>query len=236
MKLLSFIYCESLKVIRSKIFWVVIVAFAIMPAMFGIVSSLQPVQLSWASYLDELLGTSTALLVIGFAFTSCWTFGREYTDNTITEVLVKPVSKFYIVIAKFIVISLWDCLLSLFMFAVMLLVGHMVGLGALPMALLLHKLLIFLLASACITIVSTISAFIANITKGYLAPIGHAFLLVIISNIISQAGLAAVFPWTIPSILVTGGQLSLLSIAIVLWTGVIGFMGTVLWWRFTEQS
>ena len=69
MKLLSFIHCEALKVLRSSVFWVVVAAFATMPIMFGFVTYINAAAAGWDPYLTDLLGTSTALLVIGFSFT-----------------------------------------------------------------------------------------------------------------------------------------------------------------------
>ncbi len=235
MKILSFIHCEALKVLRSSVFWVVVVAFATLPIMLGIVTYINAVDAGWEPYLTDLLGTSTALLVIGFSFTACWVFGREYTDKTISELLVKPVSKLYVVLSKFIVIFLWDVLLAFFMFAVVFIMGILIGLNGGTWLLIMNSFLVFLATSLLIMVVSTISALLANVSKGYLAPIGLAFLIVVISNVVAQAGLAAYFPWTIPSLFIANVPLGFASIAILAITGITGFVGTVAWWRFAEQ-
>ena len=236
MKILSFIYCEALKVLRSSVFWIVVVAFATMPIMLGLVTYINAVDAGWEPYLTDLLGSITALLVIGFSFTACWVFGREYTDNTISELLVKPVSKLYVVLSKFIVIFLWDVLLAFFMFAVVFIMGILIGLHGGTWLLIMNSFLTFMATSLLIMVVSTISALLANISKGYLAPIGLAFLIVIISNVVAQAGLAAYFPWTIPAMFISKVPLGFASIAILAITGITGFVGTVAWWRFAEQQ
>jgi ABC-2 type transport system permease protein len=236
MKILSFIHCEALKVLRSSVFWIVVVAFATMPIMLGLVTYINAVDVEWEPYLTDLLGSITALLVVGFSFTACWVFGREYTDKTISELLVKPVSKLYVVLSKFIVIFLWDVLLAFFMFAVVFIMGILIGLNGGTWLLIVNNFLTFMAASLLIMIVSTISALLANISKGYLAPIGFAFLIVIISNVVAQAGLAAYFPWTIPVLLISNVTLGFASIAILAITGITGFVGTIAWWRFTEQQ
>lgn len=236
MKILSFIHCETLKVLRSSVFWIVVAAFATMPIMLGLVTYINAVHAGWASYLADLLGTSTALLVIGFSFTACWVFGREYTDKTISELLVKPVSKLYVVLSKFIVIFLWDLLLAFFMFVVVFIMGILIGLNGGTWLLIINSFLAFMVTSLLIMVVSTISALLANVSKGYLAPIGLAFLIVIISNVIMQAGLGAYFPWTIPALFISNVPLGFASIAILAITGIIGFVGTITWWRFAEQQ
>ena len=235
MKILSFVGCEALKVLRSSVFWIVVSAFATMPIMLGLVTYINAADASWEPYLTDLLGSITALLVIGFSFTACWVFGREYTDKTISELLVKPVSKLYVVLSKFIVIFLWDVLLAFFMFAVVFIMGILIGLNGGSGVLIMNSFLAFMATSLLIMVVSTISALLANVSKGYLAPIGFAFLIVIISNVVAQAGLAAYFPWTIPALFISNVPLGFVSIAILAITGITGFVGTVAWWRFAEQ-
>lgn len=236
MKILSFIYCEILKVLRSGVFWILFIAFATMPVMLGLVTYINATDVNWEPYLVDLLGSITALLVIGFSFTACWVFGREFTDKTISELLVKPVSKLYVVLSKFIVIFLWDLVLALFMFAVVIIMGLLIGLKAGTVTLIMSSLLTFMIASLFIMVVSTISALLANISKGYLAPIGFTLLIVVISNVVAQAGLAAYFPWAIPSLFFSNVSLNLVSIVILAVTGITGFIGTIAWWRFAEQQ
>jgi ABC-2 type transport system permease protein len=236
MKIASFIHCEALKVLRSSVFWIVVVSFAAMPIMLGLVTYIKTVDAGWEPYLTDLLGSVTALLVIGFSFTACWVFGREYTDKTISELLVKPVSKLYVVLSKFIIIFLWDVLLAFFMFAVVFIMGILIGLSGGTGLLIMNRLLVFMATSLLIMVVSTISALLANVSKGYLAPIGLAFLIVIISNVVMQAGFAAYFPWTIPALFISNVPLGFASIAIVAITGITGFAGTVAWWRLAEQQ
>lgn len=236
MKIMSFIHCEAIKVLRSSVFWIVVVAFATMPIMLGLVTYNNAVNAGWEPYLTDLLGSITAILVIGFSFTSCWVFGREYTDKTISELLVKPVSKLYVVISKFIIIFLWDVLMAFFMFAVVFIMGILIGLNDGTWSLIMNSFFTFMVASLLTMVVSTISALLANVSKGYLAPIGLAFLIVVISNVVAQAGLSAYFPWTIPALFISNVPLGITSISILAITGITGFVGTVAWWRFAEQQ
>jgi ABC-2 type transport system permease protein len=187
-------------------------------------------------YFSDILKTFALLLVIGFAFTTCWIFGREYTDKTINDLLVKPVSKLYIAISKFIVIFLWNSLLTILMFTVVLFIGAYIGLIGGTAALILHYFLTFMAISLLTMLVSTVSSFMANVTKKYLAPIGLIFLIVIIMNVVENVGLSAYIPWTIPGLLLSDGALSPASISILAITGITGFVGTVAWWRFAEQQ
>ena len=234
-KLGSLICCEIRKIVKSSVFKVLTIAFAVLPPISLIkYSSAANVNFEW--YLADVLNTFSAILVIGFAFTTCWVFGREYTDKTINDLLVKPVSKLKIATSKFIAISLWNTLLTIIMFAVVVLLGAYTGLVGGTAALILHYLAMFMAVALLTMFVSTVSAFMANAFKGYLAPIGLIFLIVVIINVVENIGLSAYIPWTIPDLLLSDGFLSPISVLILVVTGIAGFAGTVAWWRFKEQQ
>lgn len=236
MNIFSLVTCEIRKVYKSSVFWVVVIGFTLLPFL-GLVKYFGSTGVSWGSYLAEILKIFTSILVIGFAFTTCWVFGREYTDQTIHDLLVKPVSKLSVAISKFIALLLWNSLLTVLMFAVVLLVGAYIGPTSGTAALILHYFLMFMGASLLVMSVSTLSSFMANVTRGYLAPIGIIFLIVLVINIVSDyEWLLAYIPWTIPRLLISDGALSPVSMTILAITGIAGFVGTVAWWRFAEQQ
>jgi len=58
----------------------------------------------WSAYLGFLIQGMAAIGLIGFGFVSSWVFVREYAERTAKDILALPVSRLYIVIAKFIVV------------------------------------------------------------------------------------------------------------------------------------
>lgn len=235
MNIFSFVYCEIRKVYKSSVFWVVFVAFTVLPVL-ALIKYYGTKDASWDLYLADVLKNFASLLVIGFGFTTCWVFGREYTDKTINDLLVKPVSKLYIAVSKFIAIFLWNSLLTIIMFIVVILIGAYIGLIGGTVVLIMNYFFVFMAVSLLTMFVSTVSSFMANVTKGYLAPIGLIFLIVIIINVVENVGLTAYIPWTIPGLLLSSGVLSPISVLILAVTGIIGLVGTIAWWRFAEQQ
>jgi len=233
MTLLSFVHNEVLKVRRSTVFWVVLAVFTALSLMISLFNS---PDVTWDTYFSELLGSIASLLVVGFSFTSAWVFGREYTDNTIKDLIVKPISKWYSVLSKFIVIFVWNMLLAIFTFAVVIAAGSLIGVIGGSIMQHVTTFITFLTTSLLIIVVSTTSALLANMTRGYLAPIGLTFVLVIVSNVIMQLGMGPYFPWTIPVLLLTGADIGFISMVIIAVTGAVGFAGTVAWWKFAEHA
>ncbi|MFL0554372.1 MULTISPECIES: ABC transporter permease [Paenibacillus] len=231
--LLSFIHNELLKVWKSIVFWVVAVVFIAMPLLIGLFK--EP-GVSWDMYYTDIFDSIASLLVVGFSFTSAWVFGREYTDKTIKDLIVKPIPKSYSVLSKFIVITIWNILIALFTFALITIAGSFIGVNGSSGSSILQFFGTFMLTSVLIMAVSSTSALIANITKGYLAPIGLIFVIIIASNAVVQLGLGPYFPWTIPVLLTKGVDIGFISYSILVLTAIVGFAGTVAWWRFAEHK
>jgi len=236
MNMLSLVYCEMRKAYKSSVFFVVTIAFTILPIL-SLIKYLNATNASWDLYLgDTLGGIFVSYMIMGFAFTTCWIFGREYTDKTINDLLVKPISKLRMVVSKFIVIFLWNSLLTILMFVVATLIGLYVGLVNGTTTFILQYFLMFAITSVLTMIGGTLSSFLANVTKGYLAPIGLIFISMLAVNIAENVGLSAYIPWTIPGLVMSDGFLSPISITILAITGIVGFVGTVAWWRFRDQK
>ncbi|MBW7473989.1 ABC transporter permease [Paenibacillus oenotherae] len=233
MKLLSLIHNEARKIGRSVVFWVMLAVFTVLPLMIAVFNSSAA---NWEAYFADLLGSIGSLLVVGFSFTSAWVFGMEYTNNTLKDMLVKPVPKSYSVLAKFIVIALWNTGIAVFTFAVIAGAGTVIGVSGGSLSTILTICWPFMAASLLIMLVSTTSALFANLTRGYLAPIGITFVIVIVSNVVVQLGYGLYFPWTIPVLLLTGAELDFISMIVLAATGIAGFAGTVAWWRFAEHK
>lgn len=234
MMLLSFIYNEWLKIRRSIVFWVVAAVFTALPLLIGLFK--EP-GVPWETYYSDILDSMASLLVVGFSFTSAWVFGREYTDKTIKDLILKPIPKSYSVLSKFIVITVWNMLISLFTFAMITGAGAIIGANGGSISTILQFFGTFMTTSLCIMAVSSTSALFANLTKGYLAPIGIIFVTIIVSTPVVQLGLGPYFPWTIPVLLVKGStDIGFISTMIIALTAIAGFAGTVAWWRFAEQK
>lgn len=102
--------------------------------------------------------------------------------------------------------------------------------------LILHYFLVFMAVTLLSAVAGTVTSFLAVVTRGYLAPTGFIFLIIVIISIVGDGRFYAYFPWTIPGLLISNGALSPVSILILALTGIAGFAGTVAWWRFAEQQ
>ncbi|MNC19855.1 ABC-2 family transporter protein [compost metagenome] len=237
MNILSVLHCELRKIIRSNVFWIMFLVLGFGPIMMGVgnILSSDAGAVQWEQYLTDLLDTLAPLGLIGYTFIAAWVFGREFSDRTIKDLLAKPVSRAKIVLSKFLVILAWCLLLSIYMFAVGFAVGAIMGAQGGSAAFIWSLFFKFLITSLLYIFVTAPSILLANVTKGYLAPLGLILIIVILSNVLASFGFAPYFPWTIPSVFQSTGSLQLSSIVILAYTGIIGIAGTFAWWRYAEH-
>lgn len=69
--------------------------------------------------------------------------------------------------------------------------------------------------------------FFASVGRGYLPPMGAAFLALLMANVVSYAGWGEYFPWAIPGLYGKGkSTLAPVSFLIVILTGLLGVIAT----------
>ena len=232
MNMLSLLYCEIIKLFRSKVFWLTFIFFAVSLAIlsFGIV------QRNWKVFFDRFLTLAANMGLIGNFFIASWVIGREFMDKTNKDLVAKPVSRITVVLSKFMIIFLWSIVFMSFLLFFSLAVGFLLGFTGFSIALLFGALSKFFVAALLYIVICTPGAFFASISKGILAPIGILFVIAIGSNILNNTPAAVYFPWTIPNVFLETGRLYPAGMAILVFTGIAGVIGTFAWWRYAEQE
>lgn len=195
----------------------------------------------WASYLNLLTQAITIGGIAVFGFVTSWIFGREYSDRTIKDLLALPISRDIIVLSKFIVVFLWCSILSIFVLVLGLIVGKIVVIPGWSSDVMVQGTLTFIICSILTILLSTPVAFLANIGRGYLSPLGFMVFTIVLAQIIAATGYGHLFPWSIPALASgvagsDGAMIENISIIIVLITSAIGLIGTMFWWRYADQS
>jgi len=122
-------------------------------------------------------------------------------------------------------------------FVASLVIGAFMGLPQGSPAALLHGSAVAAV-TACLTIVVVVPfAFFASMGRGYLLPIGVMILAMIMANLAGLVGWGGYFPWAVPGLYAQGKDyLTPLSYSIAILTGIVGMIGTYLWWKYADQS
>jgi len=253
------LWAETIKVLRSRVFWLSQLFFVFVTLMMGLMMFIQshpeisgklgiigtkasmlrfgePV---WQNYFALIKQALAAIGMIGYGFVTSWMFGREYSDKTIKDILALPVSRSIIVGAKFIVTAAWCIILSLVFYAFALVGGWLAGTGGWSVSILKEFTGAFASIAFLTMLLCTPVAFFAGTGRGYLLPFAFIILTLMLANFTGLLGLGPWFPWSIPGMLSVppskGGQLSVASYFILLITSLCGYLATQAWWRWADQ-
>jgi ABC-2 type transport system permease protein len=252
---------ECMKLRRSKIVWITFILFTFIPLMMGLMFFIQKHpeiaaklgiigtkatllrlgNADWSAYLGFLIQGMAAIGLMGFGFLSSWVFGREYAERTAKDILALPVSRSYIVIAKFIVVIIRCLLLTVIYWFSGIFFGKIIGIIGWTDELIRGYTNTYIATSLLTILLCTPVAFFASYGRGYLLPMGFVILTLLMANFTGLLGLGPYFPWAIPGLLsvptgTEGMQLTGTSYIILLFTGFLGLGATLAWWRYADQK
>jgi ABC-2 type transport system permease protein len=256
----SAIWTESLKMRRSKVPLLTAIGFSIAPLVgglfmiilkdpeaarsMGLISTKAQLvggTADWTTFFGFIAQAAAIGGALVFAIVTAWVFGREFSDHTAKELLALPTSREAIIGAKFIVITAWTILLSLFIFFLGLIVGALVDIPGWSTEL-LQTAFGDVIGSAALTIaLLPFVALLASAGRGYLPSFGWTLLSVFLAQIAAAIGWGDWFPWSVPALFsgAAGPRADLMgthSYIIVILASLIGLAATFWWWRNADQT
>ncbi len=191
----------------------------------------------WPTYLGLYGQMVAAAGFLLFILIISWTFGREFTDGTLKDMLAVPVQRSNILLAKFVVVAAWSVVLTMLIFIVGLVMGAIINLPGGSLGVIFQNSALVLITAGLAIVMAMPFALFASIGRGYLLPIGLAVLTMIITNIVALVGWGDYFPWAVPGLYaMEKGSLAPISYWIVFLTGLLGMLATYLWWKYADQS
>ncbi|MEV5410898.1 ABC transporter permease [Thermopolyspora sp. NPDC052614] len=254
------IWAELLKVRRSKLSWISVLAFTIAPAVgglfmfvlqdpsraasFGLIAG--KAQFSgatgdWPGHF-ALLGQMVSIAgLLVFGMIVIWMFGREFSDRTAKDLLALPTARESIVLAKFAVALVWCLLLTVQLCVLGFVFGAALGLSGWSAAVAMSGFSRILVAAFLTVLLVTPFGFAAGLGRGYLAAVGVMFATLALAQVIAALGHGAYFPWAVPALLTqiaaeTQEAPGAIGYALVVAVGVAGVLGTAFWWRRADHT
>ncbi len=249
------IWIELRKVLRSRVPLFTALGFLMMPliaallififknpetarqlGLIGVKANLVVVSADWSGYFNLMIEFTALGGFFFFVLAISWTFGREFTDGTLKDLLAVPVARFNILLAKFISTALWCAGLIVETSVVGLVLGAFIQLPGGSPAVILHGASLLVVTSVMSIILVLPFGFFASVGRGYLFPIGIVILTLIVSNLSITLGWGEYFPWSVPAMLLQEAHLGFFSYSLVILTGLAGVAGTYLWWKYADQN
>ncbi len=258
--LIPSLWTEMLKMRRSKVPLVSAIGFSMAPLAgglfmvilkdpeaaraMGLISAKAQLMVGvadWPAYFGFLSQAIAAGGMVLFSIITIWVFGREFSDHTVKELLALPTPREAIVTAKFIVITLWSLIVTLFIIGIGFVVGTLVVLPGWSGEL-VRTVFIDNLGAAVLTIpLMSFVALLASTGRGYLLPFGWTIFTLFLANISAIMGWGGWFPWAVPGLFsgMAGSRAEFIgphSYAAVIITSLIGLAATFYWWRNADQT
>ncbi|HEY5572772.1 MAG TPA: ABC transporter permease [Anaerolineales bacterium] len=257
---LSAFWAEALKARRSKVSLLTVAAFSLLPIVdglfmfilknperaraMGLINAKAQITAGvadWPTYFQVLLlGTAIGGAIL-FAFITAWVFGREFSDHTIKEILALPTPRGVIVGAKFVLTAAWMLGLSLLIFVIGLGIGMAVDIPGWSQELVESSFWSLMLVALLTFMLMPFVAWFASVGRGYLPPLGWAFLTMALAQIAIVLGWGDWFPWSVPGLLSSlngprAEPIGMHSYVVVLLVFVAGIAAAFAWWQSADQA
>lgn len=251
---------EALKARRSRLPWVTALAFTVAAAVGGLFmfilqdqdrarslgligtkAALVGGEADWPTYFSFLAQTTAVGGMLVFGLVVVWLFGREFSQNTVKDLLALPTSRTTIVLAKFVVALVWCLILAVQLVLLGLLVGTVLGLPGWSVGAMVSGVATIAATAVMTVLLTTPVAFASSIGRGYLPGVGVMITAVFCAQVVAALGYGQYFPWSVPALFsglagpdgVPPGQL---GVVLVVLAGAAGVAATALWWRNADQD
>ncbi|MBN2499530.1 MAG: ABC transporter permease [Anaerolineales bacterium] len=252
------LWIETRKALRSRLPLVTTAGFLIIPLVdvffmvilrdpefarsLGLISAkaqLVAGSADWPTYLNIIAQAIAIGGLFLYGLVAAWVFGREFADHTAVDLLAVPVPRAAILLAKFIVITVWCLTMTAIMYVVGIVLGSLLDLPLGSTETLMQGSLMIAACTLMVIALAFVTALVASVGRGYLLPLGFVFLVMVLSQVIGIAGWGDYFPWAVPALyanVAAGYPLAPVSFWIVALTGLAAMAGTYAWWRYADQT
>lgn len=251
---------EVLKARRSRVPWVTAVAFTVAAAVGGLFmfilqdqdrarslgligtkAALVGGEADWPTYFSFLAQTTAVGGMLVFGLATVWLFGREFSQNTVKDLLALPTSRTTIVAAKFVVALVWCLILAVQLVLLGLLIGAVLGLPGWSGEVAASGVAVIAATAVMTMLLTTPIALASSVGRGYLPGVGVMMTAVFCAQVVAALGYGQYFPWSVPALFsglagpdrVSPGPLGVLLVVLV---GAAGVAATTLWWRNADQD
>lgn len=214
--MMDMIYCECLKLKRSKILTVIILGSLIVPALvlFNSVSRYLKMNDAHAEIaLFDLYDSAIMFLMLLFAplvlsVVATFLINREYAEHTLKTVFTVPVSRKRFLVSKFIMLFLMVMFFYLLSWIEILflayLIGFFVDVTQLTVTSALYFLIKMLYGGVLLYLTITPMLYLGLRTKGYMTPFLVTAVVCLLNVVLSNSPVSGIYPWTATYLLVSG--------------------------------
>jgi ABC-2 type transport system permease protein len=254
------LWAELVKVRRSRLSWVSVLAFTVAAGVGGLFmfiladpqrarrlgllgakAQLVNGTADWPTYFGLLAQTVAVGGSIIFGLIVIWTFGREFSDRTVKDLLALPTRRSTVVAAKFVVTGGWCLLLAVQTYLLGLAIGAALRLPGWSAGAAVRGLGVLLACAVMSVLLVAPFGLAASVGRGYLAAVGVMFAIIFVAQLVAALGYGRYFPWSVPAIFsgVAGPDQpgpAPVGYVLVVGVGAAGMAATAAWWSNADQT
>ena len=238
----ALLYCEFLKLKRSKMFLISVLGAMVAPIMVfaGLIKAKITEPDKIITYLDMLAQTNLYVLllfgVIVYGVIAAFLFSREYTENTLKLVLTVPVSKGAFLITKLLMLFLWMMILTAVAWVSTLVLSIVGNAAEFNVNVIIQSLEEFFLGAFLLYFTMSPFVFLTLWHKNLVSPIIAAATVVLGNVALANQDLAVLFPWTSPYLIASGDIAKYhysieTALVIIFAVSVIGFFASFIYFK-----
>lgn len=247
--MLSLLHCEYIKLKRSKFLLIGILGtlivpfFVIVKAVANYFSDPKAVIAVFSLYDSALMFLMLLFAPMVLTILGAWIISREYTDGTLKNIFVIPVSQTVFLCGKllfFAILTFMFMLISwLEIFVLALLCNCFIPVTQLTVPSFLFFFLKMLFGGILLCATQTPFIYLTIRTKGFTAPLIAVTAVSLVNVVLSNSGAAGFYPWSASYLLVTGrlsGQNcpKEVSICMILMMCLLGIAASI--FRFKKEE
>ena len=242
--MVDLIYCEILKLKRSKMFIISFLGAAAAPLMclIGCIKNkmLYPEKIITFKniFFESQMYFLLLVGVVLFGVITAYLFCREYSENTLKSILTVPVSKIKFLIGKYIILFLWTLSLTLFAWLLNLIFGLFLSLDGLSLKVIFDSLLESVKGSCMLFLATTPFVFVTLWLKNLVPSFIMSGIITMINiAVFNDSDVVAIYPWSAVYVIATGAVtkypliVSVLSILIV---SAAGFAAGLIYFKKSD--
>lgn len=211
--MLRLLYCEYIKLKRSKILLIgiagtlIVPFFVIVKAVTKYVSNPRMVMSLFSLYDDALMFLMLLFAPMVLTILHAWIISREYTDKTLKNIFVIPVSRTAFLCGKLLFLAILTFLFMLVswleILALALLCGCFIPVTELTLPSALFFLFKMLFGGLLLCATQMPFVYLTIKTRGFAAPLVTVSAISLINVVMSNSPIAGFYPWSASYLIVT---------------------------------
>lgn len=247
--MLKLLRCECIKLKRSKVLLIGLLGTLIVPlfvyvkAVAGYLSNSDNVISVFSLYDSAIMFLMLLFAPMVLTIIGAWIISREYTDGTLKNIFVIPVSQAAFLCGKLLFIAIMTFLFMLVswfeILILALLCNCFIPVTQLTISSFLFFFIRMLWGGILLCVMQTPFIYLTIRVKGFVAPLIAIAAICLINVVLSNSPIAGFYPWSASYLLVAGRLSSLncskeTSSLIIFITGLLGIAASL--YRFKKEE